>query len=258
NYRWYSNLNSLTPTSPLASENVSIDVPSAGSIIRLRMNLSAGIDFGTGLTFKLQFSNSTSSGFADVGTSTGWIFSDNAGVADGQIIVTTVLSGSNVGESYGESNPSAATPNGILTGEKGEWDWVVSNNSADTGLNWYFRMIFSSSTVLDAYDQYPTLTAVSPSTPGGGGNPTVILSGGGGGLALTSTEPISPKIESPCDSIIIQQVDFSGDCRVDIVDLSILLYYYEQTGPKISRFDLNDNNAVDFPDVSIMMFYWTY
>lgn len=254
-YRWYENVNSLTPTSALASESVSAEVVGVGNVLRLRMSVSAGIDFSSGLTFKLQFSTSTPSGFSDLGTSTAWVFNDNAGVADGQTIVTTLLSGSNIGESYDESNPTAATPNGILAGEKAEWDWPIKNNSADTGLNWYFRTVFSSGTALDAYSSYPTLIAISSSTPGGG-NPTVILPGGGSPFS-TSTRQGPKKIESPCDSIVVQQVDFSGDCWVDIVDLSILLYYYEQTGPTVSRFDLNDNNAVDFPDISIMMFYWT-
>lgn len=268
-YRWYVNGNVLTPTSSLASENTATTTPASGSRIRLRMNLLAGEAQNSGLLFKLQYSNSTSSGFTDIGTTSTWIFYDNAGVADGQIIATTLLTNSNTGESYGESNPSAASPNSILANQYGEWDWVLENNSADTGQNWYFRMIYSSGTVLDAYTRFPALSAVSAATttptstpPSSGGT-----SGGGGGGSLVFPKPIfpvfdpegptKPRPDSPCDNIALQKADLSGDCRVDLIDLSILLYYYEDEGPSIARYDFNDNGSVDFPDVSVLMFYWT-
>lgn len=252
-YRWYENTNGLTPTTARAGLNTSAEVAATGGILRLRMNLSAGAAFGSGLTFKLQFSTSSDSGYADLSTSTAWIFNDNTSVADGQTIIDTVLGDSTVGQSYGESNPSAATPNAVVSGDKAEWDWVVRNNSADTSVAWYFRMIYSSSTVLDAYDRYPTLAAAAAGSTGG---TSVTLQGGGGGVVVQATST-TPRPRSPCDDVAIQQVDLSGDCKVDIVDLSILLYYYERTGPQISRYDFSDNLQVDFPDVSIMMFYWT-
>ncbi len=260
-YRWYDNIDALIPTSALASENTNYSTPSNGSVLRLRMNLAAGIDVATGLTLKLQFSNSTSSGFADLSTSTAWIFYDNSGVADGAIITTTVLSDSNIGESYSESNPTAASPNAIVTSAKGEWDWLIQNNGASTEQNWYFRMIFSSSTVLDAYTRYPALTgqaAATSSTPGGGSTST----GGGALLPTTSMRPGEPfppikKLPSACDDLLVQKVDLNIDCRVDLVDLSILLYYYEESGSAIYRYDFDESGTVDFPDVSVMMFYWT-
>jgi len=268
NYRWYLNGDALTPTSSLAIENAATSTPSAGVVVRLRMNLLAGENLSAGQTFKLQFSNSTSSGFADVASSTAWIFYDNASVADGQIIATTLLANSNVGESYGESNPSAASPNAILASQYGEWDWTIQNSAAGTNENWYFRMIYSSGTVFDAYSSFPTLSAVSVTTstatstpPSGGGT-----SGGGGG-SLVLPRPIfplfdpegpeKPRPDSPCDNLALQKADLSGDCRVDLIDLSILLYYYEDEGSTISRYDFNENGRVDFPDVSVLMYYWT-
>lgn len=267
-YRWYVNGDALTPTSSLASQNTVTTTPSVGTVLRLRMNLLAGEDQAAGLTFKLQYSNSTSSGFLDVGTTSTWIFYDNPGVADGQIIATTLLTTSNVGESYGESNPSAASPNAILSTQYGEWDWVIQNNSADTTINWYFRMIYSSGTALDAYTQFPTLSAVSvttttptSTTPGGGAT----TGGGGGSLIFPKPVfptfdpegPTKPRPDSPCDNLALQKADLSGDCRVDLIDLSILLYYYEEAGPTIARYDFNENGRVDFPDISVLMFYWT-
>jgi hypothetical protein len=128
-------------------------------------------------------------------------------------------------------------------------------------------MIFSSGTVLDAYETYPALTAqTAPPPPAGGG-------GGGGGIylppapssSLTSTGAttsglgviLGPVPPSPCDSPIIARVDLNGDCHIDMIDLSILVYYYDRTGEGIERYDFSGNGRVDLFDVSVMMFYWT-
>ncbi len=260
-YRWYSNTDALTPVTASASENTGIDTPATGSALRLRMNLSAGASIASGLAFKLQFSNSSSSGFADIGTSTAWIFNDNASVADGANIVTTVLSDSSVAESYSESNPTVSSPSSFVSGQKAEWDWSIKNNSAGTTSSWYFRMIYSSSTVLDTYSNYPTLNGVAAATSTPSGGQTTVSVGGGGLILPTIKLPKLKEPEkrpiSPCDDVILQKVDLSGDCLVDLVDLSILLYYYERSGSDISRYDFNDNGIVDFPDISVMMFYWT-
>jgi len=250
-YRWYENINSLTPITPKAGENIAVDTPGQEEVVRLRINVrDSSLVLSSGATFSLQYSNSTSSGFVDVGTSTDWVFYNNASVADGQIIVTTVLSDSDVGESYSESNPSAASPNDIPIGQEGEWDWVLKNNSADTSLDWYFRMINSSGTAFSGYNDYPTLTGFTtgPST----GGQEIIITGGGGVPIKTPERP-----PSPCDNLALQRVDLNGDCLVDLIDLSILLYYYNQSGLGVSRYDLDNSLIVDFADISVMMFYWT-
>jgi len=50
-------------------------------------------------------------------------------------------------------------------------------------------------------------------------------------------------------------VDLNGDGRVDLIDLSILLYNWGE--PKDSRPDFNRDGIVDLVDFSIMMFWWT-
>ncbi len=258
-YRWYRNEDNLTPTVPLASENTATSTPDVLGQIRLRMNLGdSGLTLVSGATFLLQYATVTSGPWTSVASSTAWTFLDNPGVADGQIIVTTVLSASDVGESYGESNPSAASPNDVLPTQEGEWDWSLVNTSAATSSSWFFRMIQSSGTVLDSYETYPTLTSVPTSTPppppppppppapGGGGS-------GGGGITII----VGPKPPSPCESEIVARIDLSGDCKVDMVDLSILVYYYDRVGPAIARYDFSGNGRVDLFDVSVMMYYWT-
>lgn len=71
------------------------------------------------------------------------------------------------------------------------------------------------------------------------------------------TLPVGPPTVPPS----YQCLDFNGDGRVDIIDLSILLYYY---GKPIMRgslvgclLALTHRTVVDFTDVSILMYYWT-
>jgi len=94
-----------------------------------------------------------------------------------------------------------------------------------------------------------TLALSSP--PAGGGGSGFAGSGGGTGYLNVSIIPTTIR-ES-----VLQGADLNGDGLVDIVDLSILLYYYEQIGTSIWRYDFNGSGEVDFPDVSVMMFYWT-
>ncbi|MEK7193508.1 MAG: hypothetical protein AAB652_01845 [Patescibacteria group bacterium] len=99
---------------------------------------------------------------------------------------------------------------------------------------------------------FPAVTPATPLTPPApppsGGTVQVPPTGGGG---------IPPKAQKPVITPeIIKKCDFNDDGRCNIVDLSIMLFYYEEFGPKISRYDLNGNKTVDFPDVSVLMFYW--
>lgn len=82
---------------------------------------------------------------------------------------------------------------------------------------------------------------------GGGG----IVSAGGGGTGYPGLGPL-PGAPAAC----VRTADFNHDGRVDIIDLSILLYYYGRSGPSICPYDLNGNGTVDFPDISILMYYW--
>jgi len=94
-----------------------------------------------------------------------------------------------------------------------------------------------------------TLALSSP--PAGGGGSGFVGGGGGTGYLNVSITPITIRER------VLQGADLNGDGLVDIVDLSILLYYYEQTGTSVWRYDFNGSGEVDFPDVSVMMFYWT-
>ena len=85
-------------------------------------------------------------------------------------------------------------------------------------------------------------------------SPTPSPGSGGGGGGTGYIEQIIKKLFPPR---IGCSVDFNGDGRVELVDLSILLFYYGDSGASAGCTDLNGNGVVDFPDVSILMYYWT-
>ncbi|MBI4094424.1 MAG: hypothetical protein HY436_01310 [Candidatus Liptonbacteria bacterium] len=166
-YRWYENIDSLNPTAALASQSTQTSTPPIGTALRLRMSvLDTSAALATGATFKLQYHQfATSATWIDVGTSSAaWVFYDNPGVADGQVIAAPLLSNSDVGETYNESHPTAGTPNPISPGEQGEWDWAIKNNAASPTDGWAFRMVYSSGTALDVYQGYPILFTPYPAS----------------------------------------------------------------------------------------------
>lgn len=101
----------------------------------------------------------------------------------------------------------------------------------------------------------------SSGSGGGGGSGG---SGGGGGTGYyngtgtitVATSPYTPPVGSYCDAQA-RIGDFNCDGRVNLVDLSIFLYYYHRADTGASRYDLNRNGTVDFPDISILMYHWT-
>lgn len=81
--------------------------------------------------------------------------------------------------------------------------------------------------------------------------PVVVPSSGGGGGA---DEAIPPFIQDPnCKARV---ADFNCDDRVDIKDLSILLYFINKSGSVITYYDLSEDGLLDIRDISIMFYYW--
>jgi len=68
-----------------------------------------------------------------------------------------------------------------------------------------------------------------------------------------SSHYISPELKQK----ILRTADFNHDGRVDIIDLSILLFYYGKSGPAITYYDLSNDGFISLEDISIMLYYWT-
>jgi len=58
-------------------------------------------------------------------------------------------------------------------------------------------------------------------------------------------------------ALICQGADLNFDGKVNIVDFSILLYFWWQTKPQNICADINFDGIVNIIDFSIMMYYWT-
>lgn len=95
---------------------------------------------------------------------------------------------------------------------------------------------------------YPGSTTLASATP-----VKASFTGGSGG-ATPPPGPAKPK-PTPTEEIR-NRVDFNHDGRVDFIDFSILLYYFDKTGARIAPFDLNSDGVVDVVDISIFMYYW--
>ncbi len=55
-----------------------------------------------------------------------------------------------------------------------------------------------------------------------------------------------------------QIADFNCDGYVNILDLSILLYYTDKRGDIIVPFDLRADGRIDLMDISILFYYWDF
>jgi hypothetical protein len=51
--------------------------------------------------------------------------------------------------------------------------------------------------------------------------------------------------------------DMNCDGRVNLVDFSILLFYWKKTNPTHPRVDINKDKVVNIQDLSILLFWWT-
>ncbi len=74
--------------------------------------------------------------------------------------------------------------------------------------------------------------------------PTPTPPGGGGGGITPVTIPFCKIADLNCDG------------RVNILDLSILLYFSDHPGSNITRYDLSKDGKLDLMDISVMFYYW--
>ncbi len=68
-------------------------------------------------------------------------------------------------------------------------------------------------------------------------------------------EVIGTKIPDECSDKVIADINCDG--FVNLIDFSILLFYWESSNPANARADINSNGIVNIVDFSIMMYYWT-
>ncbi len=171
-FRWYENVDSVTPVTALESENTQLSEIDFGEQARLRLLLQNGkSDLDVDMAqIKLQYGEGDNCDaivtWNDVGSSGSaeiWRGFDNPLTTDGTGILSSLLfGGGHALETYEEDNPTLLNPVAISTGAWGEWDFVLENNGAVDGENYCFRVV----SVVDdeiCYTEYAT--AIAKGTP---------------------------------------------------------------------------------------------
>ena len=119
-------------------------------------------------------------------------------------------------------------------------------------------LLVSSSETVNAISCYSSGQSSSVEslnyTISAGGSQSVSSGGGGGGGGL-STSNATTTTTTTTTSSSASSGDINGDGTVDILDLSVLMSQWGQTGTGLSA-DLNGDGTVDILDFSIMMANW--
>ena len=170
-FRWYENVDSLTPVTALEAESTPYTVRMLDQVVRLRMSLQANrLPLSAGeQTFKLQYATSTDGPWTDVGAAGSaetWRGYNNPTADDGDTLPSLLLSQSDVLQSYEEENSSVLNPNSVAVGEYAEWDWVIQENGASFSTSYLFRMVEVDGTAFGSYTRYPVLAMPPPLTFG--------------------------------------------------------------------------------------------
>lgn len=182
-YRWFIDVNSenttdawptgalnLAQNTMLPAVPVSYRAPDTGTQLRLRtqMLVSAQALPASSLQFKLQYKQDTdgvctTGSWTDVGASGGgavWTYGTNT-VTDGTQLTASQLSPtSSILEIFSKSATSGNNTNAIATGQTGEYDFLIKNNSAAPGSQYSFRMVESTGLPLSLYIQCPSLVTL--------------------------------------------------------------------------------------------------
>ena len=187
-YRFYDNVNDLTPIDPWPagavdiSENVSVDDSTyrfkPGSIFRLRMDVAVSNATSTVGAFPLKLQYTTDGTCASAlnwndvggpGSTTPIRGYDNSLVAEGASIPTALLSTTtaNVQQGYRESSGTGNFTRIAGVGTNAEWDWSLEAGPTMASSSRYcLRMVESSGKVFGAYTRFPNfLSNNAPDAP---------------------------------------------------------------------------------------------
>jgi len=237
----YSTSSSYSLTSTIGQISIGTTTVGSGSVRELR----SGFEY---FPFVTRAVVSAVPGSAQVALS----WSASAGV------LGWTVSGYGVGQSSTPGGPYTFSPTVVATAST-----VVGLSN---GTTYYFVV-----RTLDAFgNAIATSTEVSAIPVAGVTPPTPTPGGGGGGvyipLSIATTTP--PEIIPPIPPIVQippLTVPPSGACHmiadlncdgyVDIVDFSIMYYWFEKSDPP-QRVDLHPDNRVNIADFSVMAAYW--
>mgnify|MGYP001593696250 FL=1 len=83
------------------------------------------------------------------------------------------------------------------------------------------------------------------------------INGGISGYSASVAFQVSNQnVSKPTEKVCAQKGDVNDNCRVNLVDFSIMAYWFGRPNPPTSV-DLNHDGKVNLVDLSIMAYYWT-
>jgi len=191
-YRWFNNNNSTSIGSPIVAQNTAMttQTPVQGTPFRLRilLHIGGGTLSSSGQNLKLQIATkvgaecntnmaTTDESYSDLLTSSGAIrYYNNASAADNAALTAdgtndpTHNSDTKVTQTYKDLDGSDGNINftnsqgSIPSGQDGEWDFAIVDNSATNETTYCVRIVKADNTVLDTYSVVPEFTTV-PENP---------------------------------------------------------------------------------------------
>jgi len=178
-WRFYDDHSSITPGIAYSAENISPTDMYNHNNIRLRLTITETEGGSQTGRKKLQYSTDNTN-FSDVGeinSGATWAYCNGGGIDDQQIS-SLLLSTSNATGPYVESGTASSTY--IHTAyQSAEFDYCLTENSANTNTTYYFR----------AYDNTSN-QSISPDT--GYSNPSIVISNHGLNVNIDSNFSLTP------------------------------------------------------------------
>lgn len=200
------------------------------------------------ISSQIQQGESTSTGFIE---RAGFLYFPIAAVpvvsvtpGDGQVALTWAASTGILANITSYEVGISTTTGGPYTFESVGDVLTFTKTGLTNGTTYYFvSRSLAGTLVLAKSDEVSAIpTGAVLATPSGGGGGTI--------AAIPFLKP-GELIR------ILKLADFNGDGKINMIDFSILLFYFDKPISIASRYDLNSDGIIDIIDISILLFYWT-
>ncbi|MCG2727016.1 MAG: lamin tail domain-containing protein, partial [Elusimicrobia bacterium] len=178
-YRFFENTDTTDVGAPLAAQDTSGIIETAGAAFRLRALIHVDqVDLPiNGQGFKLQFAGKGSgtceeplegvpAAYTDVTADTLIAFKDNS-PADGAALTDNVNDPqygavTTVNQTYEELNNSTNSVSAIPLNQAGLWDFALKENGVEAGTAYCFRLIKGDGSLFNSYAVYPEMILSAP------------------------------------------------------------------------------------------------
>ena len=145
---------------------------------------------------------------------------------------TTVLTRGEILNIFGYTYPESEL--NVFISSESE---IVKKVKADNNGEWFFAL---DTSIIKGGDHSVRSKAVSPESE-----------------ISPFSQSLKFKLLEEKEEKVSQGADLNSDGKIDLVDFSIMLYFWKQSDPSNIYVDMNSDGIVNLTDFSIMMYYWT-